>query len=126
MKPMFYQQLHRQAVAILAAYAVALQALLIAFAPPLQPASSGLLTVICSSVGLADGGKPTSLPGHDPNCMMCGSSGCAVPPPADSSLGVLVTAALGSYAVRGAQSDFAESEPARTRPQSPRAPPRAA
>ena len=113
----------RRVVAILAAYAIALQALLTAFTAPLDVASRGYLTVVCSGTGSANDGQPVPPLGSRPNCMACTASGCAVPPPAHTGIGVVVSAELASHSVAGTQSGHAEAEPARTRPQSPRAPP---
>jgi hypothetical protein len=111
----------RRIVAILAAYAIALQALLTAFAAP-PDASSNYLTVICSGSGSANDGQPVPPLGSRPNCMACAASSCAVPPPAQTGIGV-VGAEFASHSVAGTRSGHAEAEPARTRPQSPRAPP---
>jgi hypothetical protein len=113
----------RRVEAILAAYVIALQALLTAFTVPLDVASSGYLTVICSGTGSANDGQPVPPLGSRPNCMACTASGCALPPPAYTGIGVVVGAELASHSVAGTRSGHADAEPARTRPQSPRAPP---
>lgn len=113
----------RRVVAILAAYAIALQALLTAFSAPLDVASSGDLTVICSGTGSANDGQPVPPPGSHPNCVACTASGSAVPSPAYTGIGIVVGAERASHSVAGTRSGHAEVEPARARPQSPRAPP---
>ena len=122
-KSTFCLAFDRRVVAILAAYAIALQPLLTVFTARPDVGSPGHLTVICSGTGSANDGQSVPPLGSRPNCMACTASGCAVPPPAHTGVGVVVGVELASHSVEGTQSGHAEAEPARTRPQSPRAPP---
>ena len=123
---MCYSPLGRRIVAITAAYALALHALLAAFVAP-QAAASALVSIVCSGAGSADdqdSGLPERMPpSHDPACVVCAASGCAVAPPVDTSIRVAGAAERASHAVDARPRHVACSEPARARAQSPRAPP---
>jgi|SRR5215471_3942797 len=119
---MCYSLPGRRAVAITAAYALALHALLAAFVAP-QAAASALVSIVCFGAGSADdhdSGLPAS---HAPECVVCAASGCAVVPPVDTAIRVAVTAERDSHALDVRLRRVACSGPARSRAQSPRAPP---
>jgi hypothetical protein len=81
-------------IALIAAYAVALQALLAAFVPAAPVATAGTIAVLCPGDG-AD--RPILPTGHDPSCAPtcnmpgCGMAGCV---PARSGIVVAVARAM--------------------------------
>jgi len=109
----------RRIVAILAAYALALQTLLSASAGALHRAAD-LDTSICSGAGSA--GNVPSLPpsGHDLNCPACAASSSPIPVSEhwDTRVTFAVNVDSGAVAPRREVTELA-----RARPQSPRAPP---
>jgi hypothetical protein len=77
----------RATVALIAAYAVALQTILLVFAGALPGATSFAATPICSSAGAA--GTGSVPPGHSQDCLTACLTGCccgvaAVPVPGAS------------------------------------------
>ena len=123
---MCYSPPGRRTVAIIAAYALALHALLAAFVAP-QAAASALVSIVCIGAGSADdhdSGLPEGLPpSHDPACVVCAASGCTVAPPVDTAIRIVGTAEPASHQFDARPRHVACSEPARARAQSPRAPP---
>jgi hypothetical protein len=71
---MSFPRRYRRHVAVLAAYVVALQALLTAFAMP-AVAAGGPIFVICSQHG-SDSGNPAA-PAHHETCIACLAGHCA-------------------------------------------------
>lgn len=112
----------RRAVAILAAYALALQALLSAFAVPVQAAPVAAAS-ICSGGGRTDSGQPARHAGHKPGCAVCSVSGCAGPILAPVEAGPAFVVERGPRANTGLPARHTEIELTRSRPQLPRAPP---
>jgi hypothetical protein len=92
----------RATIALIAAYAVALQTILLVFAGPVPGATQFAATPICSNVGTA--GTGSVPPGHSQDCLTACLTGCcsgaaAVPVPGASVAYVpepaqIVTAAI--------------------------------
>ena len=97
----------RPAVALIAAYAVALQTILLAFAGALPGATSLAATPICSSVGTA--GTGSLPPGHSQDCLTACLTGCCC-----GAAAVSMPAATVAYAREPARIVIAAIEPAAT------------
>jgi hypothetical protein len=110
----------RRTIALIAAYAVALQALFLAFVPPAAVVSADSFGALCSYDGVDGTGHPA---GHDLPCAaMCAALGHGVTGPLPP--GVSTLAARFSV-VRAAvpPSQWTLSHLARTEPHAPRGPP---
>src|SRR5258708_30992431 len=109
----------RRTVALVAAYAVALQALLAAFVPVVLAAPADAFAVLCTHD--ADGpGQPAQ---HDPPCAsMCAAmgQGIAGPLPTGMAISVVVQSPI---AVRIPASDWVPPQIAATDSHAPRGPP---
>jgi hypothetical protein len=82
--PMSIRQYVRATVALIAAYAVALQTILLVFASTVPGATAFAATPICSGAGTA--GTGSAPPGHGQDCLTACLTGCcggaaAVPMP---------------------------------------------
>ncbi len=117
--------LRRAAIGLVAAYALALQALLSAFAPVAAVASGALPGVLCSGAAVLSGEPAPAAPGsssHD--CAACVMPGCgAAPLPA--AAGALLVGPLPPAAAPIPSEAGLTFAAAVRRPQNPRAPPAA-
>src|SRR5690349_20515797 len=109
----------RRAVAVVAAYAVALQKLLAAFVPVVLAAPEDALAVLCAHN--ADGpGQPAQ---HDPPCAaMCAAMGQGVAGALPTGIGVIVAVPVSIAAINPASDWVPPSIPA-TDSHAPRGPP---
>jgi hypothetical protein len=113
----------RRVVALLAAYAIALQALLSAFSGPLQAAPM-FLGVICSGIGPGEHlNDSVPQPAHDQTRAACILCGCGAPPPVHAGAWAPIMARPAVRPVAATQPFECALEPPRAWPQSPRAPP---
>jgi hypothetical protein len=119
----------RQAVGLIAAYALALNVILMAFAVPGvgQPASADPFSVICLSggghVGAADDGSGTQAPAHhgSHHCALCGCTPAAAPP-----LQVFLNLQAGRSSLPSPRETQGPAADLKSLPGQPRAPPPAA
>src|ERR1700734_735036 len=112
----------RAAVALIAAYAVALQTILLVFAGTVPGATSFAATPICSSFGTA--GTGSVPPGHSQDCLTACLTGCCC-----GATALPVPGATVAYAPQPAQGVAAErAGPGQNQPRAdaadwPRGPP---
>jgi hypothetical protein len=99
----------RATVALIAAYAVALQTILLVFAGTVPSATSFAATPICSSVGTA--GTGSVPPGHSQDCLTACLTGCSC-----GAAAIPVPRATVAYAPEPAPSVIAAIEAAATPP----------
>ena len=97
----------RATVALIAAYAVALQTILLVFAGAVPGVTSFAATPICSSVGTA--GTGSVPPGHSQDCLTACLTGCCC-----GAAAVPVPGATVAYAPEPAWIVIAAFEPAAT------------
>ena len=97
----------RAAVALIAAYAVALQTILLVFAGTVPGATSFAATPICSSFGTA--GTGSVPPGHSQDCLTACLTGCCC-----GATALPVPGATVAYAPQPAQAVAAAIEAAAT------------
>jgi hypothetical protein len=126
------RSLARKVVGLVAAYAVALGALLPVLAAALAPAANGRigLAVICSPAGLGTGpASPTHLPIAPvplcPACAGCAMAGCITIAPGPDSPFVVRAAAINSARVTPSLADGQPQRPRLAGINLARAPPRA-
>jgi hypothetical protein len=111
----------RRTIALVAAYAVALQALLLVFVPLAPTALAGPFAILCSQHDAADGpGQPAK---HDPPCAaLCAAMGQGVSGPLPPSLMVTAAESRSLMAVASIE-DWVLPPIANTDPHAPRGPP---
>ena len=113
-------RLHRRAVALVAAYAMALQMLLSALVPVAPSVMAAASAILCSH----DGADGTGQPGrHELPCAaMCAAMGHGVAGSLPSAIAVVVVSPRAVAAI-GSASDWVSPQIATSGPQAPRGPP---
>jgi hypothetical protein len=110
----------RRTIALVAAYAVALQALFLAFLPLSPAVLTGPFAVLCSHDAANGTGRPA---GHDLPCAaMCAALGHGVAGPLPPGV-VVATLELRLFMAIAPVSPWASPPIARTEPHAPRGPP---
>lgn len=113
--------LRRRTVALIAAYAVALHGLLLAFVPA-APAALGPLAVLCAHDSAGDPGQGQPSPHDLPCAALCAALSHGVAGPVPPSIGLPVAAAENVAAAVPA-SDWVLPRRVLSGPQIPRGPP---
>jgi hypothetical protein len=112
----------RAAVALTAAYALALHALLLTFVPPQLAALADALTVLCAAGAPEDGGHPAGHPGPCP--AVCAAVGQGLVGPLPACAGALAVPRAGD-AAQVAPPDWTAPRLVAVWPPPPRGPPAA-
>lgn len=117
---MVSDRFRRRTIALIAAYAVALQALFLAFVPPAAVVSADSFAALCSHDGVDGTGHS---PAHDLPCAaMCAALGQGVTGPLPPGVSVLA-ARFSVFHAAVPPYQWTLSRIARTEPHAPRGPP---